>query len=42
LRIGYNRSARLLEQMEKSGIVSAMSGSGNRDILVPARAQDEH
>jgi S-DNA-T family DNA segregation ATPase FtsK/SpoIIIE len=41
LRIGYNRSARLLEQMEKSGIVSAMSGSGNRDILVPAREQDE-
>ncbi|MEN9773666.1 MAG: translocase FtsK [Pseudomonadota bacterium] len=37
LRIGYNRSARLLEQMEKAGLVSAMGGSGNRDILVPAR-----
>ena len=37
LRIGYNRAARLLEQMEKAGLVSAMGGSGNRDILVPAR-----
>ena len=37
LRIGYNRSARLLEQMEKSGLVSALSPSGNRDLLVPRR-----
>jgi S-DNA-T family DNA segregation ATPase FtsK/SpoIIIE len=36
LRIGYNRAARLLEQMEQSGLVSAMQGSGNREILVPA------
>ncbi len=36
LRIGYNRAARLLEQMERSGIVSPMGGNGNRDILVPA------
>jgi DNA segregation ATPase FtsK/SpoIIIE, S-DNA-T family len=35
LRIGYNRAARLLEQMEKSGLVSAMSTNGNRDLLVP-------
>jgi S-DNA-T family DNA segregation ATPase FtsK/SpoIIIE len=39
LRIGYNRAARLLEQMEKSGLVSAMSGSGNRDLLVPQREE---
>src|SRR4029453_18976220 len=39
LRIGYNRAARLLEQMEKSGLVSSMSTNGNRDILVPARAE---
>ena len=39
LRIGYNRAARLLEQMEKSGLVSGMATNGNRDILVPARAQ---
>jgi DNA segregation ATPase FtsK/SpoIIIE, S-DNA-T family len=37
LRIGYNRAARLLEQMEQSGIVSAMGHNGNRDILVPKR-----
>jgi S-DNA-T family DNA segregation ATPase FtsK/SpoIIIE len=36
LRIGYNRAARLLEQMEQSGIVSSMQSNGNRDILVPA------
>ncbi|MCG2584370.1 DNA translocase FtsK [Massilia sp. TS11] len=36
LRIGYNRAARLLEQMEHSGVVSAMQSNGNRDILVPA------
>ncbi|MEY4563677.1 MAG: hypothetical protein RLZZ618_2954 [Pseudomonadota bacterium] len=37
LRIGYNRAARLLEQMEKSGLVSSMSTNGNRDIVVPKR-----
>ncbi len=37
LRIGYNRAARLLEQMEQSGLVSAMSSSGTRAILTPAR-----
>jgi S-DNA-T family DNA segregation ATPase FtsK/SpoIIIE len=37
LRIGYNRAARLLEQMEKSGLVSAMGTNGNRDLLVPRR-----
>ena len=35
LRIGYNRAARLLEQMENSGVVSPMQSNGNRDILVP-------
>jgi len=39
LRIGYNRAARLLEQMEKSGLVTAMSTNGNRDIIVPARSE---
>lgn len=36
LRIGYNRAARLLEQMERSGVVSTMQSNGNREILVPA------
>ena len=40
LRIGYNRAARLLEQMEKSGLVSTMATNGNRDILVPNTIDD--
>ncbi len=40
LRIGYNRAARLLEQMEKSGLVSNMSTNGNRELLIPNRAAD--
>ena len=39
LKIGYNRSARMLEEMEKAGLISAMSGSGQREILVPTRAE---
>lgn len=39
LKIGYNRAARILEQMENSGIVSPMSSNGNRDILVPMREE---
>jgi len=39
LRIGYNRAARLLEQMEKAGLVSPMATNGNRDILVPRREE---
>lgn len=39
LKIGYNRAARLVEDMEQAGLVSAMSGSGQREILVPARAE---
>lgn len=37
LRIGYNRAARLLEQMEQAGLVSAMQTNGNREILTPSR-----
>ncbi|HEX9171457.1 MAG TPA: DNA translocase FtsK 4TM domain-containing protein [Telluria sp.] len=40
LRIGYNRAARLLEQMENSGVVSPMQSNGNRDILVPATSAE--
>ncbi|MGH8636691.1 MAG: DNA translocase FtsK, partial [Burkholderiales bacterium] len=41
LRIGYNRAARLIEQMERAGMVSAMQTNGNRDVLVPPSAQEE-
>ena len=37
LRIGYNRAARLIEEMERAGLVSAMQTNGNRELLVPAR-----
>jgi S-DNA-T family DNA segregation ATPase FtsK/SpoIIIE len=39
LRIGYNRAARLLEQMERAGLVSSMATNGNRDLLIPAKAE---
>jgi len=41
LRIGYNRAARLLEQMEQSGVVSTMQSNGNREILVPAASSEQ-
>jgi S-DNA-T family DNA segregation ATPase FtsK/SpoIIIE len=41
LRIGYNRAARLLEDMEKAGLVSALTSSGQRDILVGGRGGGE-
>ncbi|HWU97390.1 MAG TPA: DNA translocase FtsK 4TM domain-containing protein [Oxalicibacterium sp.] len=41
LRIGYNRAARLLEQMEQSGLVSTMQSNGNREILVPVGNANE-
>ncbi|WP_033374772.1 DNA translocase FtsK [Leeia oryzae] len=40
LRIGYNRAARLIEQMESSGLVSAMETNGNRTVLAPARNEE--
>ncbi|GIK26755.1 MAG: DNA translocase FtsK [Betaproteobacteria bacterium] len=39
LRIGYNRAARLIEQMERSGLVSPMGANGNREVIVPARQE---
>jgi S-DNA-T family DNA segregation ATPase FtsK/SpoIIIE len=35
LRIGYNRAARLIEQMERAGLVSAMQSNGNREVIAP-------
>jgi S-DNA-T family DNA segregation ATPase FtsK/SpoIIIE len=36
-KIGYNRAARLVEAMEHAGLVSAMQGNGQRDVIVPGR-----
>ncbi len=40
LRIGYNRAARLIEQMERSGLVSSMGTNGNREVMVPPKEGD--
>ncbi len=40
LGIGYNRAARLIEQMERSGLVSSMQSNGNREVLAPAPQED--
>ncbi|WP_412727220.1 DNA translocase FtsK [Alteromonas sp. D210916BOD_24] len=39
-RIGYNRAARLVEQMEMSGVVSAQGHNGNREVLAPPPHKD--
>ncbi|WP_042011532.1 DNA translocase FtsK [Aeromonas fluvialis] len=39
-KIGYNRAARLIEQMENQGIVSAPGGNGQRDVLAPPPVRD--
>jgi DNA segregation ATPase FtsK/SpoIIIE, S-DNA-T family len=39
LRIGYNRSARLIEAMEKAGLVSAMDGRGGREVMARKEAE---
>ncbi|MCX9157184.1 DNA translocase FtsK 4TM domain-containing protein [Niveibacterium sp. 24ML] len=41
LRIGYNRAARLIEQMEKAGLVSAMGPSGGREVIAPNQQREE-
>ena len=41
LRIGYNRAARLIEQMERAGLVSSMATNGNRDVLVPGTSAED-
>jgi S-DNA-T family DNA segregation ATPase FtsK/SpoIIIE len=40
LRIGYNRAARLIEQMERNGVVSPIGANGNREVLAPPISED--
>ena len=35
LRVGYNRAARIVEEMEKSGLVGPLESNGTREILIP-------
>jgi S-DNA-T family DNA segregation ATPase FtsK/SpoIIIE len=41
MRIGYNRAARIIEDMEANGVVSSMNSAGNRQVLAPEPIVDE-
>lgn len=40
LKIGYNRSARIVEAMELAGVISGIDSSGKREVLVKSKADD--
>ena len=40
LRIGYNRAARMIETMERAGVVTEMGSSGSREVLAPPAPRD--
>jgi S-DNA-T family DNA segregation ATPase FtsK/SpoIIIE len=42
LRIGYNRAARLIEDMERAGLVSAMQSNGNREVLAKNNVSNDN
>ncbi|AJP48988.1 cell division protein FtsK [Rugosibacter aromaticivorans] len=39
LRIGYNRAARMIEAMERAGLVSPMNNAGGREVIAPERSE---
>ena len=39
-RIGYNRAARIVEQMEASGVVSSAGNNGQREVIAPRAPRD--
>jgi len=40
LKIGYNRAARMIEEMESSGVVSMVQSNGSREVLAPPPLTD--
>lgn len=42
LKIGYNRAARLVEEMERQGVVGSLQSNGMREVLAPPPAGGEH
>jgi S-DNA-T family DNA segregation ATPase FtsK/SpoIIIE len=40
LRIGYNRAARMIETMERAGVITEMGSNGSREVLAPPPPRD--